>query len=183
MFCSVEGKARTENNVSREDSWAQKMKGAREEDDEGESREKYGDEGDSDEEDQSGDKDGERSESGDDEESGEEEEEEDDDDDDEAEEVIEERVGAKSHDKAKSRIRRVVEVVTAWKALPRGLGDTALLVKMANDVLKHLTVIGSGGPLGTTTSGGTQSQPATSKRKVTATTTGPSYPKGKKSRN
>ncbi|KAK9148380.1 hypothetical protein Scep_007137 [Stephania cephalantha] len=81
------------------------------------------------------------------------------------------------------RVRRAVEFVTAWKALPPRLGDKASAVKMVDEVLKHLTMIGSSGTSGTTTSSGTQSQPATSKRKATTVATGPSKTKGKKSKN
>ncbi|KAK9119108.1 hypothetical protein Scep_017201 [Stephania cephalantha] len=40
------------------------------------------------------------------------------------------------------RIRWVVEVVTVWKVLPLRVGDRAYAVKMTDEVLKHLTVIG-----------------------------------------
>ncbi|KAK9166296.1 hypothetical protein Scep_001487 [Stephania cephalantha] len=79
------------------------------------------------------------------------------------------------------KLKRAVEVVTAWKALPPGVGDRASAMKMADEVLKHLMVIGLSGTLGTTTSAATQSQPATSKQKATAATMGPSKTKGKKS--
>ncbi|KAK9111268.1 hypothetical protein Scep_018787 [Stephania cephalantha] len=81
------------------------------------------------------------------------------------------------------RVRQVVEVVTAWKALSSGVRDRASAVKMTDKVLKHLTVIGSSGTSGTMTSTATQSRPATSKRKATAAATGPSKTKGKKSRS
>ncbi|KAK9140751.1 hypothetical protein Scep_010432 [Stephania cephalantha] len=85
--------------------------------------------------------------------------------------------------RSNKRVRRAVEVVTAWKALPPRVGDRASAVKMADEVLKHLTVIGSSGTSGMTTSAATQSQPATSKRKATTSTTRPSKTKGKKSRS
>ncbi|KAK9100282.1 hypothetical protein Scep_023712 [Stephania cephalantha] len=66
------------------------------------------------------------------------------------------------------RVRRVVEVVTAWKVLPPEVGDRASALKMADDVLKHLIVVGSSATSGSTTSATTPSQPLTSKRKATA---------------
>ncbi|KAK9166229.1 hypothetical protein Scep_001420 [Stephania cephalantha] len=81
------------------------------------------------------------------------------------------------------RPRQEHQEARSQKALSPGLGDKASAVKMTDNVLKHLTVIGSGGPSGTTTLGGTQPQPITYKRKATVTATRPSIPQGKKSRN
>ncbi|KAK9157253.1 hypothetical protein Scep_003827 [Stephania cephalantha] len=81
------------------------------------------------------------------------------------EEVMEERSSAKS------RGTTGVDVVTTWKALLPGEVAKIATVKMANDVLKHLTMFGSGGPLGTTISADTHSQlelgDPSSKRKAT----------------
>ncbi|KAK9166046.1 hypothetical protein Scep_001237 [Stephania cephalantha] len=66
------------------------------------------------------------------------------------------------------RVRRAVEVVTAWKALPPGVGDRASALKIADEVLKHLIVVGSSATSGSTTSTVTPSQPPTSKRKAIA---------------
>ncbi|KAK9125969.1 hypothetical protein Scep_014815 [Stephania cephalantha] len=107
------------------------------------------------------------------------------DDDDEEVEVVAERAVVKGRSKAKSgtpkarsqqttpphrfqRVRRVVEVVTAWKVLLPGVGDRASAMKMADEVLKLLTVIGLSGTSGTMKFAATQSQPTTSKRKATA---------------
>ncbi|KAK9118274.1 hypothetical protein Scep_016367 [Stephania cephalantha] len=50
------------------------------------------------------------------------------------------------------RVRQAMEVVTAWKALPPEVGDRAFALKMANEVLKHLIVVGSSVTSGSTTS-------------------------------
>ncbi|KAK9088366.1 hypothetical protein Scep_027448 [Stephania cephalantha] len=57
------------------------------------------------------------------------------------------------------RVRRAVEVVMAWKALPPGVGDTTSVLKMADEVLNHLIVVGSSVTSGSTTSAATPSQP------------------------
>ncbi|KAK9104867.1 hypothetical protein Scep_021711 [Stephania cephalantha] len=82
------------------------------------------------------------------------------------------------------QVRRAVEVVTAWKALPPGVGDAASALKMADEVLKHLIVVDSSVTSGSTTSAATPSQPPTSKRKATAAEmgVGPSRSQAKKSR-
>ncbi|KAK9166465.1 hypothetical protein Scep_001656 [Stephania cephalantha] len=56
------------------------------------------------------------------------------------------------------RVRWAVDVVTAWKAFPSSEGDKASALKMADEVLKHLAVIGAPGLSGTPTSSATQSQ-------------------------
>ncbi|KAK9094720.1 hypothetical protein Scep_026189 [Stephania cephalantha] len=65
------------------------------------------------------------------------------------------------------RVRRAVEVVTARKALPPGVGDRASALKMTDEVLKHLIVVGSSVTLVSTTFAATPSQLPTSKRKAT----------------
>ncbi|KAK9099923.1 hypothetical protein Scep_023353 [Stephania cephalantha] len=81
------------------------------------------------------------------------------------------------------RVRRAVEVVMAWKALPPRVGDRASALKMTDEVLKHLIVVGSSVTTGSTTSAATPSQPPTSKRKATAAETrvGPSKSQAKQS--
>ncbi|KAK9093839.1 hypothetical protein Scep_025308 [Stephania cephalantha] len=90
--------------------------------------------------------------------------------------------------RTKSTITAAVDVVAAWKALPPSEGNRASTLKMADEVLKHLTVIGAPGPSITPTSGATQSQrpsnpgdSGTSKRKGNAPTI--SQRSAKKSKN
>ncbi|KAK9095042.1 hypothetical protein Scep_026511 [Stephania cephalantha] len=80
--------------------------------------------------------------------------------------------------KRDQRIRRPVDVVAAWKALPPGEGNRASALKVADEVLKHFTIIGAPAPSGIPTSGATQSQRlsksgngGSSKRKGKAPTT------------
>ncbi|KAK9158916.1 hypothetical protein Scep_005490 [Stephania cephalantha] len=55
-------------------------------------------------------------------------------------------------------VKRAMDVVVAWKALPPSEEDRASALKMADEVLKHQTTIGASGPSGTPTSGATESQ-------------------------
>ncbi|KAK9100542.1 hypothetical protein Scep_023972 [Stephania cephalantha] len=52
------------------------------------------------------------------------------------------KAGMEDGDDIYDRVRRAVEVVTAWKALLHGVGDRASALQMANEVLKHLIIVG-----------------------------------------
>ncbi|KAK9116390.1 hypothetical protein Sjap_015337 [Stephania japonica] len=81
------------------------------------------------------------------------------------------------------RVRRVVNVVTASKALPPGEVANAVAVKMADEVFKHLAMSTFGGPLGTTSSAATQSQTVSgTSSKGKAATTATRHPKRGKRR-
>ncbi|KAK9112764.1 hypothetical protein Scep_020283 [Stephania cephalantha] len=76
------------------------------------------------------------------------------------------------------RVRQVVDVIKAWKALPHRESDKAAAVKMADEALKLMTMFGSPTPSqpNSTPAEGASS----SKRKPTASTPSPSQQKGKK---
>ncbi|KAK9105261.1 hypothetical protein Scep_022105 [Stephania cephalantha] len=79
-----------------------------------------------------------------------------------------------------NRVRQSVDVIKAWKVLPPRESDKAVAVKMANEVLKLLTMFGSPTPSqpNSTPAEGASS----SKLKPTTSTPSPSQQKGKKAR-
>ncbi|KAK9154861.1 hypothetical protein Sjap_002341 [Stephania japonica] len=54
-------------------------------------------------------------------------------------------------------VRQVVDAMTTWKSLPPGKVANIDVVKMADEVLKHLLMSNSGGLSETTSSAATQS--------------------------
>ncbi|KAK9089366.1 hypothetical protein Scep_028448 [Stephania cephalantha] len=78
------------------------------------------------------------------------------------------------------RVRQVIDVIKAWKALPPRESDKAAAVKMADEALKLLTMFGSPTP---SQSNSTPAEIASSsKRKPTTSAPSPSQQKGKKAR-